>query len=135
MRSGKYWKRKEREVIRQLGARSTANSGATWSQKGDGLLGSWCIEVKTTTKDVFKLTAKVLSKLRSDAEVMSRSPMLVVNFKAANRKVFVVQLSSMPPLDLEPSGSTINPWSTGMQYSGYAIVSEHVVRTCKLLEL
>lgn len=109
----KRWKRLERRVVRDYGARSSLNSGALWSQKGDGRHegGRWCLEVKSTGKSEYRLIKMVIEHLEDDARIMQREPMLVINFVKERRTVCLVPSRFLPEVT-EPAGSsTVTAWT------------------------
>jgi len=106
-----HWKRRERDVIKKYGGKVNANSGAMWHSKGDGRHGErWVQEVKSTAKDTFKVTNRVIRKLLQDARVSSRTPMLLVNFIRHHREIIVVPGYCLELETLE-SDNTLEPYS------------------------
>lgn len=109
----KKWKKAEVEVIKAFGGRPNLNSGATWHQKGDGRIGRWCLEVKSTGKETFSVTPKIIGKLEKDASAMGRDPLLIVNFASERRQVCLVpeDCVDIPEGPFEAGNRVIDAWT------------------------
>jgi len=66
----------EKRLEKVMGAQRTAASGAFWSRKGDVRSDTFLIEHKYTSKKSISLTTAVLDKIRSEAIMDGRTPML-----------------------------------------------------------
>ena len=53
-----YSSKQEKEVAKELGGKTTLNSGATSWQKGDIIVDNWMIECKTCTTDKLSFAIK-----------------------------------------------------------------------------
>jgi len=124
----KRWKKSEKKVVEKYGGRGNANSGAMWHQKGDGRSRDWCLEVKGTNKDEFKITPVLMKKIEKDASVMGRDPLLIVNFARHKREVCVFpDRIPVPGTFFELRDPAVGPWSNELHIQvggkGYRVLS------------
>lgn len=68
--------RHERRLEQVLGGRRTAASGAFWSRKGDVRTDDLLVEHKYTSKKSLSITSAVLNKIRTEALMDGRMPVL-----------------------------------------------------------
>ena len=66
-----YSKQQEKKVVKAVGGKRTANSGATAFQKGDVITDDWLIECKTKTKDCSSFTIKEDWLLKNEEEAFA----------------------------------------------------------------
>ena len=66
-----YSKQQEKKVVKVVGGKRTANSGATAFQKGDVITDDWLIECKTKTKDCSSFTIKEDWLLKNEEEAFA----------------------------------------------------------------
>lgn len=69
-----------KKVAKSLGGRVVSNSGATWYEKGDIVVGDNLLEHKQTEKASFKLDKAVLKKTYRDAVKAGKVPVLMIDF-------------------------------------------------------
>lgn len=69
----------ERRLEKVIGGQRTAASGAFWSRKGDVRSDDLLIEHKYTSKKSISLTHAVLDKIRTEAIMDGRMPVLALH--------------------------------------------------------
>lgn len=73
------WRKKERELISDLGGRGTPGSGNQWFAKGDGDNKLFKFEVKTTEHNSYSLKNETLKKIESEALFAHRSAATILD--------------------------------------------------------
>lgn len=70
-----YSDKQEKSIVKAIGGKQTANSGATAFYKGDVLLDSFLIEAKTTTseKSSFTIKKEWLTKMKEEQFAMGKT--------------------------------------------------------------
>lgn len=68
--------RHERRLEKAIGGQRTAASGAFWSRKGDVRSDDLLVEHKYTAKKSISITSSVLNKIRTEAIMDGRTPVL-----------------------------------------------------------
>lgn len=88
---GIYRSRKQEEATAyRLGGRVTKASGASY-EKGDVRInGVIRLEAKTTTKDSFRVTAEVISKIEMAALGSGELPVIEVELSGGKRRVYII---------------------------------------------
>lgn len=83
-------KHTERVTMKRLGARLTANSGATVADKGDGVLKTAALDLrmehKSTIKESMGVQLEWLQKIASEAHALNQTPALILLFTDQNGK-------------------------------------------------
>lgn len=72
----KQSQRHERRLEKVIGGQRTAASGAFWSRKGDVRSDDLLVEHKYTGKKSISITSAVLTKIRNEAVMDGRTPVL-----------------------------------------------------------
>ena len=80
MRSGKFWLRNEKRVMKMLGFEPVSGSGNGWIHKEDGENEAALAQLKSTESGSFKLTVVDLEKLEYHAAVSNKIPVFVIEF-------------------------------------------------------
>jgi hypothetical protein len=83
MNTRKYSTKQEKKVAKSIGGKKTANSGATFFQKGDIQSKDFCIECKTAVseKESMSIKKEWILKIKEEAFAMNKSYWaLVFNF-------------------------------------------------------
>ena len=88
-RSGKFYRKNEREVMEQLGLKPTVNSGSGWVQKEDGQNDAVICQLKST--DAQSITVKLddIRTLQYNAQTEHKLPVFAIQFLQSN-EVFVL---------------------------------------------
>lgn len=76
--------RQERSLARNIGGRTVPASGAFWSRKGDVRTDDLLIEAKTTEAASFSLKKVIWDKIRREALLDGRIPVLAVQIQGRN---------------------------------------------------
>ena len=79
-RSGKWYRRNEREVMESFGLQPTKNSGSGWIEKEDGENENVLCQLKSTDVCSIKINTNDLQKLEYHAAVAHKLPLFLVQF-------------------------------------------------------
>jgi hypothetical protein len=77
---GKTGRLSEKKVLKSLGAKATPASGAMVGAKGDGELGDFLLELKSTTAQSIAISVGWLSKISQEALNKGKTPAVVISF-------------------------------------------------------
>ena len=83
-RSGKFYRRNEREIMEQLGLKPTINSGSGWIEKEDGQSEDLICQLKSTDANSIKVDKKDLDTLNHNAVVSHKLPVFAIQFLKSN---------------------------------------------------
>lgn len=97
-RTGRWYRRNEREVMEAFGLRPVLGSGSGWVQKEDGESEAVLCQLKSTDKESLRLQQIDLERLELHAATAHKLPLFVVEFLATQRKYFVVSPSVLQDL-------------------------------------
>lgn len=90
-RSGKFYRKNEKEVMEQLGLEQTLNSGSGWIEKEDGQSECVIAQLKSTDAQSIKVELKDIHTLEYNAEVVHKLPVFVVQFLASGETFLLVR--------------------------------------------
>ena len=79
-RSGKFYRKNEKEVMEALGLEQTLNSGSGWIEKEDGQSEHVIAQLKSTDAQSIKIELKDIHTLEYNAEVAHKLPVFVVQY-------------------------------------------------------
>lgn len=79
-RSGKWYRKNERQVMRLLGLKPTKNSGSGWIEKEDGQSDDVLCQLKSTDANSIKVDLKDLHTLEYNASVAKKLPVFAIQF-------------------------------------------------------
>lgn len=94
-RSGKFYRKNEKEVMESLGLKPTPNSGSGWVIKEDGQNDYIIAQLKSTDAQSIKINQRDLVVLEQNAAVAHKVPVFAIQFLNTNQ-VFIM----MKPEDL-----------------------------------
>ena len=78
----------EKDVAKNLNAKTVVASGAMWNAKGDVRSGKFLIECKTTEKEYYSVSSKVWEKIEEEAtKDHGRTPLLIIDIEDKDRLV------------------------------------------------
>ena len=83
-RSGKFYRKNEREVMEDLGFKPTKNSGAGWIEKEDGVNDYLICQLKSTDAQSIKVNQKDIRILEHNAAVEHKVPVFAIQFLNTN---------------------------------------------------
>lgn len=93
----KQWQQKERKDAKLFGSKGTPRSGGLWFAKGDSKSEKFLIENKTTAKERFSITSQVWEKIKKEAVIEGRTPILSIEFAgstlAKKHAIIVIDLN------------------------------------------
>lgn len=79
-RSGKFYRKNEKEVMESLGLKSTYNSGSGWIEKEDGQSDYLICQLKSTDAQSIKINQKDIRILEHNAAVTHKLPVFAIQF-------------------------------------------------------
>lgn len=91
MRSGKWYRNNEAEVMKDLGFNPTKNSGSGWIEKEDGQTEKLICQLKSTDKESIKVNRLDLDKLKYNASVSHKLPVFVIQFIQSNETYLIIK--------------------------------------------
>ena len=83
-RSGKFYRKNEREVMEDLGFKPTPNSGSGWIVKEDGVNDYLICQLKSTDAQSIKVNQKDIRILEHNAAVEHKVPVFAIQFLNTN---------------------------------------------------
>lgn len=90
-RSGKFYRRNERDVMRLLGLQPTKNSGSGWVEKEDGQSEDVICQLKSTDAQSIKVSKKDLDTLQYNAAVSHKLPVFAIQFLSSDEVYLVLK--------------------------------------------
>ena len=88
-RSGKFYRKNEREVMSQLGLEPTVNSGSGWIEKEDGQNEAVICQLKSTDAQSISVKLDDIKTLQYNAQTVHKLPVFAIQFLQSN-EVFVL---------------------------------------------
>lgn len=79
-RSGKFYRKNEKEVMESLGLKATPNSGSGWLIKEDGQSDYLICQLKSTDAQSIKINQKDIRILEHNASVEHKLPVFAIQF-------------------------------------------------------
>ena len=83
-RSGKFYRKNEKEVMKSLGLKATYNSGSSWIEKEDGQNDFIICQLKSTDAQSIKINQKDIRILEHNASVAHKLPVFAIQFLNTN---------------------------------------------------
>ena len=84
MRSFKFYRKNEAEVMNDLGMKATKNSGSGWIEKEDGQNEYLICQLKSTDAQSIKVNQKDIRMLEKNALVAHKIPVFAIQFLNTN---------------------------------------------------
>lgn len=97
-RSGKFYRRNERDVMSQLGLQPTKNSGSGWIEKEDGQSEDVICQLKSTDASSIKVNKKDLDVLQYNATVAHKLPVFAIQFLQSQEVYLVLKPEMLPEI-------------------------------------
>ena len=79
-RSGKFYRKNEKEVMESLGLKATPNSGSGWLIKEDGQNDYLICQLKSTDAQSIKINQKDIRILEHNSSVEHKLPVFAIQF-------------------------------------------------------
>lgn len=95
-RSGKFYRKNEREVMEQLGLKPTVNSGSGWIEKEDGQNDQLICQLKSTDASSIRVKLDDIRTLQYNAQTVHKLPVFAIQFLQSNEVFLLVS-----PADLQ----------------------------------
>ena len=115
MRSGKFYRKNEREVMKNLGLKPTKNSGSGWIEKEDGENETIIAQLKSTDSESIKVNLLDLKKLFYHANVSHKTGIFVIQFLQENEEFIIIS-----PEDLQKVARGLK----NNNYNNYTILNK-----------
>ena len=80
LRSGKFYRKNEAEIMKRLGLKPTKNSGSGWIEKEDGQSDEVICQLKSTDAESIRIQKKDLDTLNYNAMVAHKLPVFALQF-------------------------------------------------------
>lgn len=90
-RSGKFYRKNEREVMKNLGFEPTPNSGSGWIVKEDGQNEDAICQLKSTDAKSIRIDQKDIEVLEYNALVAHKIPVFAIQFLNTNEVFLLVR--------------------------------------------
>lgn len=94
-RSGKWYRRNERDVMEMLGMEPTPNSGSGWVVKEDGQNDHVVCQLKSTDANSIRINKKDIDTLEHNAAVEHKVPVFAIQFINAGQVYLVIKPSAI----------------------------------------
>lgn len=94
-RTGKYYRKNEKEVMKSLGLKPTYNSGSGWIEKEDGQSDYIICQLKSTDAQSIKVNQKDLHILEKNATVSHKIPVFAIQYLNTNEVWLMVKPESL----------------------------------------
>lgn len=91
MRSGKFYRKNEREVMKNLGLKPTKNSGSGWIEKEDGENETIIAQLKSTDSESIKVNLLDLKKLFYHANISHKTGIFIIQFLQENEEFIIIR--------------------------------------------
>lgn len=101
-RTGKFYRKNEVEIMKQLGFEPTPNSGSGWIIKEDGISDDCLCQLKSTDASSIKVNKKDIDTLLYNANVAHKLPVFAIQFLQSNEVYLVIR-----PEDLQEAAKYI----------------------------
>lgn len=101
-RSGKFYRKNEADIMKQLGLEPVPNSGSGWIVKEDGISDDVICQLKSTDASSIKVNLLDIHKLLHNAAVEHKLPVFAIQFIQSNEVFLLIR-----PQDLEEASKYI----------------------------
>lgn len=111
-RSGKFYRKNEAEIMKDLGLIPTKNSGSGWIEKEDGQSEFVICQLKSTDAQSIKVNLQDLHTLEYNSSVAHKLPVFAIQFLQTNEVFLIIK-----PENLEDASNYIKTGEfNGSQY-------------------
>lgn len=97
-RSGKWYRKNEKEVMEQLGLQPTKNSGSGWIEKEDGQSENVLCQLKSTDANSIKINKQDLDTLEYNCLVAHKLPVFAIQYLQSNEVYLVLKPEVLPEM-------------------------------------
>lgn len=95
-RSGKFYRKNEADVMKELGFEPVPNSGSGWLHKEDGENEFALCQLKSTDANSIKINKIDLDKLQYHALVSHKLPVFAIQFLQSNEVYLLIRPEDLP---------------------------------------
>ena len=97
-RSGKFYFKNEKEVLKSLGLKPVPGSGSGWVHKEDGESETLLVQLKSTDSGSYRINLLDLKKLEYHSTVSHKSPVFLIQFLQHNKIYALVDINNLDEL-------------------------------------
>lgn len=97
-RSGKFYRKNEKEVMKFLGLKATYNSGSGWIEKEDGQNEFVICQLKSTDAQSIKINQKDIRTLEHNACVSHKIPVFAIQFLNTGEVWLMAKPADLPQI-------------------------------------
>lgn len=108
-RSGKFYRKNEKEVMAKLGLKGTPGSGAFWLDKEDGQSDEIIAQLKSTDAASIKVSLDDINKLEYNAIVSHKIPIFIIQFLQHDEVFILVKPGNLPDIAQYLECGCLNP--------------------------
>ncbi len=98
MRTGKFYRRNEKETLEKLGFKAVPGSGSGWIAKEDGENDIALVQLKSTDSNSYNLKMLDMRTLEYNAAIEHKVPIFVIQFLKQDKLYAVVNISDLSDL-------------------------------------
>lgn len=120
-RSGKDYRKNEKDIMHMLGLEPTKNSGSGWIEKEDGQSENVLCQLKSTDSQSIKISKLDIDTLRYNSVVSHKIPVFAIQFLSSNDVYLLVS-----PTDLQDLAKYIDTGTIDSRDIGIDISSDSV---------
>lgn len=120
-RSGKEYRKIEKDIMYMLGLEPTKNSGSGWIEKEDGQSENVLCQLKSTDSQSIKISKLDIDTLRYNSVVSHKIPVFAIQFLSSNDAYLLVS-----PTDLQDLAKYIDTGTIDSRDIGIDISSDSV---------
>lgn len=115
-RSGKFYRKNEKEVMKSLGFNPTPNSGSGWIIKEDGQNDLAICQLKSTDANSIKINLQDLHTLEYNSIVAHKIPVFAIQFLKTNEVFLVIKPENLSDVSEAIKGNShINIYESGLE--------------------
>lgn len=97
-RSGKFYYKNEKEVMKKLGLEPVPGSGSGWVHKEDGQSDKVLVQLKSTDADSYRIQMLDIQKLEYHASTSNKVPIFLVQFLKQDKIYALVEVENISEL-------------------------------------
>ena len=90
MRTGKFYFKNEKELLKSLGFKPVSGSGSSWIAKEDGTTENFMCQLKSTDAHSYRLDRLDIDKLEYHAAVEHKIPIFITQFLEDGKVYFTI---------------------------------------------
>ena len=133
-RTGKYYFKNEKQLMKELGLEPTKGSGSGWIEKEDGQNEHVICQLKSTDASSIKINKLDIEKLECNAYTCKKIPLFVIEFLKDHSIYFLVNPLDVPELARYIKCGTSNIKYHSEENISLEVKSEPQKVNCKIIK-